>query len=89
MALAIDEYGLDRLNRLPYSATGTEKSVATPAKSEGDVDMLVDYRLHPGILTSEDRARSSRDHAAIANHGMRRIFRVGDSRPTTREMERR
>jgi hypothetical protein len=51
--------------------------------------MLVDYRLHPGILTSEDRARGSRDHAAIANRGIRRIFRVGDSRPTSREMGRR
>jgi hypothetical protein len=51
--------------------------------------MLVDYRLHPGILESGDRARGSRDHAAIANRGIRRIFRVGDSRPTSREMERR
>lgn len=51
--------------------------------------MLVDYRLHPGILTSEDRARGSRDHAAIANRGIRRIFRVGESRPTSRELERR
>jgi hypothetical protein len=50
--------------------------------------MLVDYRLHPGILESGDRARGSRDHAAIANRGIRRIFRV-DSRPTSREMERR
>lgn len=51
--------------------------------------MLVDYRLHPGILVAEDRARGIRDHTAIANRGIRRIFRVGDSRPTGREMERR
>jgi hypothetical protein len=50
--------------------------------------MLVDYRLHPGILVAEDRARGSRD-AANANRGIRRVFRVGDNRPTSREMERR
>jgi hypothetical protein len=51
--------------------------------------MLVDYRLHPGLLASEDRSRGSRDHAAVANRGFRRIFRVGGSRPISREMERR
>jgi hypothetical protein len=50
---------------------------------------LVDYRLHPGILTSEDRARESRDHATIAKGGIRRTFRVDYTRPTSREMGRR
>jgi hypothetical protein len=51
--------------------------------------MLVDYRLHPAILGAEDRARGARIYGATANRGSQRIFRVGDSRPISREMERR
>ncbi len=52
--------------------------------------MLVDFRLHPGILEAEDRVRSTRDYSAPANRGgIRRIFRVSDSRPIGRELGRR
>lgn len=51
--------------------------------------MLVEYRLHPAIFDAEDRVRGVREHTAVANRGIRRIFRVGDSRPTSRQMERR
>ena len=51
--------------------------------------MLVDYRLHPAILATDDRVRASREHVVSHSHGIRRIFRVGGSRPTIREMGRR
>ena len=51
--------------------------------------MLVDYRLHPAIIEAEDRVRDARNYGATANRGIRRIFRVGDSRPISREIERR
>jgi hypothetical protein len=51
--------------------------------------MLVDYRLHPAILATEDRVRGSREHFAPAERAIRRVFRVGEGRPTSREMGRR
>jgi len=51
--------------------------------------MLVDYRLHPAIIAAEDRVRGTRDSFAMTGHGIRRVFRVGDSRPTSRETGRR
>lgn len=51
--------------------------------------MLVDYRLHPAILAAEDRARDARDSSPLAGRGARRIVRVGDNRPISREMGRR
>jgi hypothetical protein len=52
--------------------------------------MLVDYRLHPGILVAEDRTRASRDYSpGGASRGIRRIFRFSDSRSTGRETGRR
>ena len=51
--------------------------------------MLVDYRLHPAIMAAEDRVRGTRAGFALNERGTRRVFRVGDSRPTSREMGRR
>jgi hypothetical protein len=50
---------------------------------------MLDYRLHYAVLAAEDRVRGSRDHVASQNRGIRRVFRVGDSRPAVREMGRR
>jgi hypothetical protein len=50
---------------------------------------MLDYRLHYAILAAEDRVRGSRDHVASQNRGVRRIFRVGGSRPAIREIGRR
>ena len=50
---------------------------------------MLDYRLHYAILAAEDRIRGSRDHVASQNRGIRRIFRVGGSRPAIREIGRR
>jgi hypothetical protein len=50
---------------------------------------MLDYKLHYAILATEDRVRGSREHAASQNRGLRRVFRVGDSRPASREMGRR
>ena len=50
---------------------------------------MLDYRLHYAILAAEDRVRGSRDHVAAQNRGIRRVFRVGGSRPSIREMGRR
>ena len=49
---------------------------------------MLDYRLHYPTLVAEDRGRGGRDNGAL-NRGIRRIFRVGDSRPQGREMGRR
>lgn len=51
--------------------------------------MLVDYRLHPAILVAQERVRGTREPALDQHRGIRRIFRVGDSRPASREMGRR
>jgi hypothetical protein len=50
---------------------------------------MLDYRLHYPTLVAEDRGRGARDNGALQNRGIRRIFRVGDSRPQAREMGRR
>jgi hypothetical protein len=50
---------------------------------------MLDYRLHYAILAAEDRVRGTRDHTSSQNRGIRRIFRVGESRQASREMGRR
>jgi hypothetical protein len=50
---------------------------------------MLDYRLHYPILVSEERARGVRDHGALQHRGIRRIFRVGDNRPASRDTGRR
>ena len=50
---------------------------------------MLDYRLHYPNLVQEDRLRGVRDHADVANRGVRRIFRIASSRPAGREMGRR
>lgn len=50
---------------------------------------MLDYRLHYPILGTEDRGRGARDHGSLQNRGIRRIYRVGESRPANRETGRR
>ena len=50
---------------------------------------MLDYRLHYAIMVAEDRVRGTRDHTSSQNRGIRRIFRVNESRPAGREMGRR
>jgi hypothetical protein len=50
---------------------------------------MLDYRLHYPNLVPEERLRGVRDHAEVANRGVRRIFRIASSRPAGREMGRR
>jgi hypothetical protein len=50
---------------------------------------MLDYRLHYAILAAEDRVRGTRDHSSSQNRGIRRIFRFGETRQTSREMGRR
>lgn len=52
---------------------------------------MLDYRLplDYAIVRTEDRVRDARGHVPPQNNGIRRVFRIGESRPTIREMGRR
>jgi hypothetical protein len=50
---------------------------------------MLDYRLHYAILAAEDRTRPSRLGSVTQHRGLRRIFRVSNDRPASREAGRR
>jgi hypothetical protein len=50
---------------------------------------MLDYRFHYAVLAAEDRTRPTREQNAIQNRGVRRVFRISDTRPAGRDAGRR
>jgi hypothetical protein len=49
---------------------------------------MLDYRLHYAVMAAEDRLRLNRYQRSVQNRGVRRIFRIGESRQGARGAER-
>jgi hypothetical protein len=43
---------------------------------------MLDYRLHYAIMANEDRTRPTHKQAWAQNRGVKRVFRIGEERPT-------
>ena len=49
---------------------------------------MLDYRLHYAVMAAEDRLRPNRSQRSVQNRGVRRVFRIGDTRQNPRGTER-
>ena len=79
--LLICAKGVDRRIALCTVHVISTKSVHRTVNSKGEVAML-DYRLHYADPGGRGPRSWPRDHVASQNRGIRRVFRVGGSRPS-------